>query len=180
VSPQRANVRRCRPLQLGFLVSRVKELERLEVVEQNTNSRWASTPHSVPTSKAEADRLTVDLRQVHQRTEPTVWPMKNLESCSPQLAASACYASAGFSICYLHLALDEDSQECQSFVAPDGVYPPRPVLHGQVRANACAQAAVRIMFQGLVDKLLSWLVDLLLHCRDVGGLRRVQEPFLNG
>jgi hypothetical protein len=26
------------------------------------------------------------------------------------------------------------------------------------------------MFQGLDDKLLSWLDDLLLHCRDVDGL----------
>jgi hypothetical protein len=76
--------------------------------------------------------------------------------------------------------LDEDSQECQSFVAPNGVYAPRRVLHGQVRATACAQAAVRIMFQDLADKLLSWLDGLLLHCRDVDGLLRVQEPFLNG
>jgi hypothetical protein len=179
VSSHRVKVRRCRPPQQTFLASRVEKLERLGVVEQNTNSRWASTPHSVPTSKAEADGLTVDLRQVHQRTEPTVWPMKNLESCSPQLAASACYASAGFSKCYWQLALDEDSQECQSIVAPDGVYPPRPVLHGQVGATACAQAAVRIMFQDLADKLLSWFDDLLLHCRDVDGLLRVQECFLN-
>jgi hypothetical protein len=44
---------------------------------------------------------------------------------------------------------------------------------------ACAEAAVRIMFQDLADKLLSWLVDLLLNCRDVDGLRRVQDTFLN-
>jgi hypothetical protein len=36
------------------------------------------------------------------------------------------------------------------------------------------------MFQGLADKLLSWLDGLLLHCRDVDGLLRVQETFLNG
>jgi hypothetical protein len=36
------------------------------------------------------------------------------------------------------------------------------------------------MIQDLADKLLSWLDDLLLHCRDVDGLLRVQEPFLNG
>jgi hypothetical protein len=35
------------------------------------------------------------------------------------------------------------------------------------------------MFQELADKLLSWLDDLLLHCRDVYGLRRVQETLLN-
>jgi hypothetical protein len=180
VSPQRAKVRRCRPLQLAFLADKVKELEMLRLVEQNTNSRRAPAPHSVPTSNAEGDRRRVDLRQVHQRTEPTVWPMKNLESCSPRLAASACYSSAGFSKCYWQFALDEDSQECQSIVAPDGVYPPRRVLHGQVRATACAQAAVRIMFQGLADKLLSWLDGLLLHCRDVDGLLRVHETFLNG
>jgi hypothetical protein len=106
--------------------------------------------------------------------------MKNLESCTHRLAASACYASADFSKCYWQLALDEDSQECQSFVAPDGVYPPRRVLHGQVNATACAQAAVRIMFQDLADKLLSWLDDLLLHGRDVDGLHGVQDTFLNG
>jgi hypothetical protein len=36
------------------------------------------------------------------------------------------------------------------------------------------------MFQGLDDKLLSWLDDLQLHCRDVDGLLRVQDTFLNG
>jgi hypothetical protein len=109
VPPHRAKVRRCRPLQLAFLASRVEELERPGVVSQNTNSRRASAPHIVPTSNAEADGLTVDLRQVHQRTEPIVWPMTDLESCAPQHAASACYASADFSKCYWHLALDEDS-----------------------------------------------------------------------
>jgi hypothetical protein len=106
--------------------------------------------------------------------------MKNLESCTHRLAASACYASADFSKCYWQLALDEDSQECQSFVAPDGVYPPRRVLHGQVNATVCAQAAVRIVFQGLADKLLSWLDGLLLHCRDADDLHGVLETFLNG
>jgi hypothetical protein len=90
VPPYRAKVRRCRPPQLAFLANKVKEVERLGLVEQNTNRRWASTPHSVPTSKAEGYRLTVDLRQVHQRTEPIVWPMTDVESCSHRLAASAC------------------------------------------------------------------------------------------
>jgi hypothetical protein len=36
------------------------------------------------------------------------------------------------------------------------------------------------MFQDLADKRLSWLVDMLLHCRDVNGLRRVHGTFLNG
>jgi hypothetical protein len=158
----------------------VKEYERLGVVRQNTNSRWASAPHSVSTSNAEGDRLAVDLRQVHQRTEPIAWPMTDVKSCAHRLAASACHAGADFSKCYWQLALNEDAQECQSFVAPDGVYPPRPVLHGQFRATACAQAAVRIMFHGLADKLLSWLDDLLLNCRDVDGLHGVLETFLNG
>jgi hypothetical protein len=35
------------------------------------------------------------------------------------------------------------------------------------------------MFQDLAEKLLSWLADLLLNCRDVDGLRRVQDTFLN-
>jgi hypothetical protein len=36
------------------------------------------------------------------------------------------------------------------------------------------------MFQGLDDKLLSWLDGLQLHCRNMDGLLRVQETFLNG
>jgi hypothetical protein len=180
VSSHRVKVRRCRPPQLTFLADRVKEVERPGVVGQNTNSRRASVPHSVPTSKAEGYRLTVDQRQVNQRREPIVWPMCDMRSCAHRLAASACSASADFSKRYWQLALDEDSQECQSFAALDGVYTPHRDLHGQVSAPACAQAAVRIMFQGLADKRLSWLVDMLLHCRDVDGLLRVQEPFLNG
>jgi hypothetical protein len=179
VSPQRAKVRLNSPPQLAFLADKVKELERLGVVEQNTNSCRASGLHSVPTSNAEGYRLTVDLRQVHQHTEPIVWTVSDREWCSHWLVASACYASADFSKCYWPLALDEDAQEGQSFVDPDGVHAPRRVLHGQVRATACAQAAVRIMFQDLADKLLSWLDDLQLHCRDVNGLRRVLETFLN-
>jgi hypothetical protein len=90
VPPHRAKVRRCRPPQLAFLADKGKELERLGVAEQNMNSRWASAPHSVPTSNAEGDRLTVDLRQVHQRTEPMDWPASDLElvlapSCSLSL-----------------------------------------------------------------------------------------------
>jgi hypothetical protein len=142
VPPHRVKVRRCRPPQLAFLADKGKELERLGVVRQNTSCRWASAPHSVSTSNAEGYRLTADLRQVNQRTEAIVWPMKNLESCTHRLAASARHASADISKCYLQLALDEDAQECQSFVAPDGVHAPRRVLHGQVSATACAQAAV--------------------------------------
>jgi hypothetical protein len=37
VSPQRAKVRRHSPPQLAFLADKVKELERLGVVEQNTS-----------------------------------------------------------------------------------------------------------------------------------------------
>jgi hypothetical protein len=102
--------------------------------------------------------------------EPIVWPVTDRESCAHRLAASACYASADFSKCYWPLALDEDSHECQSSVAPNGVHAPRRVLHGQVSATPCAQAAVRIMFQGLADKLLNWLDGLLLHCKDVDSL----------
>jgi hypothetical protein len=105
--------------------------------------------------------------------------MCDMRSCAHRLAASACSASADFSKRYWQLALDEDSQECQSFAAPDGVYTPHRDLHGQVSAPACAQAAVRIVFQGLADKLLSWLDGLLLHCRDADDLLRVQDTFLN-
>jgi hypothetical protein len=59
------------------------------------------------------------------------------------------------------------------------VYPPHRVLHGQVSATACAQAAVRITFQDLADKLLCWLDDLLMHCRDVDGLLRGLKIFLD-
>jgi hypothetical protein len=90
VPPHRAKVRRCSPPQLAFLADRVKELKVLRLFEQNMNSRRASVPHSVPTSKAEGDRLAVDLRQVHQRTEPIVWPMNDVESCTHRLAASTC------------------------------------------------------------------------------------------
>jgi hypothetical protein len=36
------------------------------------------------------------------------------------------------------------------------------------------------MLQDRADKRLSWLVDLLLHLRDVDGLHGVQDTFLNG
>jgi hypothetical protein len=129
VPPYWAKDGRHSPPQQTFLASRVEELERMGVVGQNTNSRWASAPHIVPRSNAEGYRLTVDLRQVNQRTEPIVWPVSDRESCTHRLTAFTYCASADFSKCLWPLALDEASQVGQSFVAPGGLYPPHRVLH---------------------------------------------------
>jgi hypothetical protein len=128
VPPYRAKVRRCRPPQLAFLADKVKELERLGVVEQNTNSRWASAPHSVPTSNAEGYRLTADLRQVNQHTEPIVWPMTDLESCAHRLAASACSASADFSKCIFAARFGRGRSGVPVFCSPRRRVPTAPSL----------------------------------------------------
>jgi hypothetical protein len=69
--------------------------------------------------------------------------MPNLETATAKLAGDTCYASIDLCNGYWQMALDEGSQECQSFITPDGVFTPTRVLHGQTNATSYFQSSLQ-------------------------------------
>jgi RNase H-like domain found in reverse transcriptase len=63
--------------------------------------------------------------------------------------------------------LAPESQECQSFITPDGVFSPKRVLHGTSNAVLHLQAALQGVLKPLAQQILAWLDDLLLHAKSV-------------
>jgi hypothetical protein len=134
--PIRVKVRRYSPPQAQFLRSKVDELLRLGLVKANNSSEWACAPLIVPKDGPEGFRFTVDLRPVNMQTIPHTWPMPNLETATAALAGDRCYASIDLCHGYWQMPLEDSSQECQSFITPDGVFTPTRVLHGQTNATS--------------------------------------------
>lgn len=132
--PVRMKPRRYSPPQAVFLRTKVDELQRKGLVKPNNRSRWACAPLIVPKPGPEQFRFTVDLRPVNSQTEPHPWPMPDMETVSSQVTGDVCYASLDLCQGFWQLPLDEESQECQSFITPDGVFSPTRVLHGATNA----------------------------------------------
>ena len=89
--------------------------------------------------------------------------MPHVESELSRLQSSKFFATFDLSHGYWQLPLATESQECQSFITPDGVYSPTRVLHGTTNAVTHIQAVLQEVFAPLSKNLLAWLDDLLLH-----------------
>ena len=176
-SPIRVKVRRNPPSQAPFLRKRIDELRELELVYPNPSSQWASAPLIVPKAGPEEFRFTIDLRPVNFRTVPHVWPVPDLEFAVGQLAEDVCYTSLDLCHGYWQLQLHQDSQQCQSFIAPDGVFSPTRVMHGQTNAVSYLQSSFQLLTEGIRKRLLQWLDDILLHCRSASELLHVLRDF---
>jgi hypothetical protein len=61
--------------------------------------------------------------------------------------------------------LHKDSQDCQSFITPDGVYTPTCVLHGTRNATKHLQSLLVVMMNDIKSNIKVWLNDCLLHTR---------------
>jgi Reverse transcriptase (RNA-dependent DNA polymerase) len=83
------------------------------------------------------------------------------------------FATFDLSQGYWQLSLDADSQDCQSFITPDGVFTPTRVLHGTTNAVPHMQACMQGILGDLSDSILAWLDDLLMHAIDENALRKL-------
>jgi hypothetical protein len=132
--PVRVRLRRYSPEQRLFLARFVAMLELASMVYRNPRAAWCSAPLLVPKPGPEKFRFTVDLRPVNKQTVPNSWPMPHVESDLSRLHGSNYFATFALSHGYRQLPLAVESQECQSFITPDGVYSPTRELH--VTTNA--------------------------------------------
>lgn len=178
-SPVRCRLRNYSSEQKNFMEDVVGKLIKAGMVYPNPTARWASPPLIVPKPGAARFRFTVDLRAVNCFTIRHHFPMPLLDNELTKLKGSKFFADFDLSHGYWQLLLHADSQECQSFLTPDGVFTPTRVLHGTTNAVAHLQSTLSAEIPiDLRKNLLQWLDDILLHCPTILSLLDAIETFL--
>lgn len=169
--PIRVRLRKYSQPQQEFLTKLMKQLMDADIIYPNPTASWASAPLLVEKPGPAKFRFTVDLRPVNQFTVKHQYPMPNLEHELTKLSSSAFFATFDLSHGYWQFPLAEESQECQSFITPDGIYTPRRVLHGTTNAVTYLQSSLAtIIPESLRANVMFWLDDILLHSATVEGL----------
>jgi Reverse transcriptase (RNA-dependent DNA polymerase) len=110
-------------------------------------------------------RMTVDLRVPNTSTKPAAWPMPNLQDELHDSHGSEVFATLDFCQGCWQIPLHKDSQDCQSFITPDGVYTPTRVLHGTRNATQHLQSVLIVMMDDIKSNIKVWLDDCLLHTK---------------
>jgi hypothetical protein len=106
--------------------------------------------------------MTVDLRVPNASTNPTAWPILNLQDELHELHGSEVFATLDCCQGYWRIPLHKYSQDCQSFITPDGVYTPTHVLHGTRNATQHQQSVFVIMMDDIKSNIKVWLDVCLL------------------
>jgi Reverse transcriptase (RNA-dependent DNA polymerase) len=109
--------------------------------------------------------MTVDLRVPNSSMKATAWPMPNLQNELHNLHGSEVFATLDFCQGYWQIPLHKDSQDCQSFITPDGVYTPSRVLHGTRNATQHLQSMLVVMMDDIKSNIKVWLDACLLHTK---------------
>jgi Reverse transcriptase (RNA-dependent DNA polymerase) len=109
--------------------------------------------------------MTVDLRVPNASTKPTAWPMLNRQDKLHDLHGSEVFATLDVCQGYWQIPLHKDSQDCQSFITPDGVYTPTRVLHGTRNATQHLKSVLVVMLDDIKSNIKVWLNDCLLHTK---------------
>jgi RNase H-like domain found in reverse transcriptase/Reverse transcriptase (RNA-dependent DNA polymerase) len=89
--------------------------------------------------------------------------MPNLQDELHDLHGSEVLATLDFYQGYWQIPLHKDSQDCQSFITPNGVYTPTRVLHGTRNATQHLQSVLVVMMDDIKSNIKVWLDDCLLH-----------------
>jgi Reverse transcriptase (RNA-dependent DNA polymerase) len=163
--PVRMSARKYAPPQLKFMRGKIRELEELGLVYKNTGAEWASPPLILSKPGPDQCRMTVDLRVPNASTKLTAWPIPNLQDDLHDLYGSEVFATLYFYQGYWQIPLHKDSQDCQSFITPDGVYTPTRVLHGTRNATQHLQSVLVVMMDDIKSNIKVWLDDCLLHTK---------------
>jgi hypothetical protein len=163
--PVRMSARKYAPPQLKFMRDKIHDLEELGLVYKSTGAEWASPPLILPKTSPDLYRMTVDLRVPNASTNPTAWPMPNLQDELHDLHGSEVFATLGFRQGYWQIPLHKDSQDCQYFITPDGVYTPTRVLHDTRNAKQHLQSVIVVMMDDIKSNIKVWLDDCLLHTK---------------
>jgi RNase H-like domain found in reverse transcriptase len=177
VRPVRARPRPMPPAKREFVRQQTSALEKYGMIYSNPTSEWAHPVHIVSKPGAAHFRLTVDLRQGNALQKQSAYPMPHLESSLHNLRGSGAYGTYDMLQCYWQLSYSENSQECQTFIAPDGTWTPRRVLHGNSNAVAHLQSSMDAVLQPLAQRVMAWLDELLANVTNESALLDVHRQF---
>jgi hypothetical protein len=144
---------------------KIRELEKIGLVNKNTGVEWASPLLILPKPGPDQYRMTVYLRVPNASTRPTAWSMPNLTDELHDLHGSEVFSMLNFSQGYWQIPLHKDSQDCRSFITPDGVYTPTRVLHGTRNATQHPKSVLVVMMDDIKSDIKAWLDDCLLHTK---------------
>lgn len=162
--PIRVHVWNYSACQGAFMENMVSHLRRHGFVYTNPSSKWPATPLILSKPGPREWRFTVDLLSVNHYTPRHQYPMRVLEHELSKLAASKFYAQFDFVYSYWQMRLHDDSQECNSFITPYGVFSPTHVLHGTTNAVIYLQSSLmNTLPPDLLLNILLYLNDCLLH-----------------
>jgi hypothetical protein len=81
------------------------------------------------------------------------------------LHGSEVFATLDFCQGYWQIPLHNDSQDCQSFITPDGVSRPTRVQHETRNAAQHLQFVLVFMMDDIKSNIKVWLDDCLLHTK---------------
>lgn len=150
------------------------------MVRDNPTATWACAPFLLPKHDPDIFQFTVDLHPVNSSTLKHSYLMPNVEQELQTIEESTIYAKFDLSHRYWQFALHADSQECQFFVTPDGVYTPTRVLHGTTNAVTYLQSTIdSILPADLRSNVLFGLDDILVHHTTADGLLHAVRQILN-
>jgi Reverse transcriptase (RNA-dependent DNA polymerase) len=91
--------------------------------------------------------------------------MPNLQDELHDLHGSEVFATLDFCQGYWQIPLHKDSQDCQSFITPDGVYTPTRVLHEKRNARQHLQSVLVFMMDDIKSSIKAWMADCLFHTK---------------
>ena len=175
--PVKVRLRKYSQEQKEFMRDFVNDLVANGMAYPNPTSIWACAPLLVPKPGARS-RFTVVLQPVNVFTVRHHFPMPNLEHELSGLAGAVYFANFYMSHGYWQLLLALLSQECQSFITPDGIFTPTNVLHGTTNAVSHLQSSLTgIILNDLMDSILISLDDILLHAPTVEKLLQSVRSF---
>jgi hypothetical protein len=93
------------------------------------------------------------------------------------LHGSEDFATLEFCQGYRQIPLHKDSQDCQSFITPDGVYTPTRVLHVTRNATQHLHSVLVVMMNDIKSSSKVWMDDCLLHAKTEDDLLTISNFF---
>jgi hypothetical protein len=142
-----------------------RKLEELNLLYKNSEAEWACPPLILLKPGPDQYRMTVDLRVPNASTKPTAWHIPSLEDDSYDLHRSEDFATLDFCQGYWQIPLHKNSQDCQLFITPDGVFKPSRELHETRNATQHLQFVLVVITNDIKSNIKVWSDDCLLQTK---------------
>ena len=156
VRPYRTNF-----LQRKVIKDEISKLQEEGVIEPST-SCFCSPFMVIKKPDGKSFRCVCDLRKVNENIKPMKYPLPNLQTLLENAAGGTFYSS--FDLCsgYHQMKVEESKRKYLAFAADSKLWQYTHTPMGLNQSGANFQMAMDLMFNGLQDKVLIYLDDILV------------------